>query len=198
MPYAFFLLNGFVLLKTFVGPAMAGIGAISSNSGLLVFPKVRPLDILLARFLFELVSSLFSFTIFSLIGLWIGIQISLAHLHILLATFIITWLLGSGTGLVLAVGTAHFQSLEKIFNFIKRPLIFVSCILYPLYNLPNVAQKILLYNPLVHTIELSRKSMFPLYHIGQVNLFYPTAAAIIVCAVGTCMFHNNRHILTLR
>lgn len=198
MPYAFFLLNGFVLLKTFVGPAMAGVGAISANSGLLVFPKVRPLDILLARFLFELITSVFSFTVFCLVGLWMGIQLSLGHLHVLLATFIITWLLGSGAGLMISVGTAHFQSVEKIINFIKRPLIFVSCILYPLYNLPNIAQKILLYNPLVHTIELSRKSMFPLYHIGQVNLFYPTAAAIILFAIGICMFHNNRHFLTLR
>lgn len=113
MPYAFFLLNGFVLLKTFVGPAMAGVGAISANSGLLVFPKVRPLDILLARFLFELITSVFSFTVFCLVGLWMGIQLSLGHLHVLLATFIITWLLGSGAGLMISVEPLTFNPLKK-------------------------------------------------------------------------------------
>jgi capsular polysaccharide transport system permease protein len=87
---------------------------------------------------------------------------------------------------------------EKIAAFIKRPLLFVSCVLYPLYNLPGVAQKALLFNPLVHTIELSRKSLFPLYHIGDVNLLYPTFAAIVFLAIGICLFHNHRHHLTRR
>ena len=196
MPYAFFLLNGFVLLQTFSGPMMSGMGAISSNHGLLVFPKVQPFDLLLARFIFELATSLVSFAVFCLAGLWYGIPLSLGHLHELLACFVLTWLIGSGFGMIFCVGATHFQSVEKIVAFVKRPLLFLSCVLYPLYNLPNIAQKILLYNPLVHTIELSRKCLFPLYHVGAVNLFYPTAAAIVVFAIGICLFHNNRHFLT--
>jgi capsular polysaccharide transport system permease protein len=198
MPYAFFLLNGFVLLQTFGGPMTAGMGAISSNLGLLVFPKVQPLDLLLARFVFELISSLLAFTTFCAIGMWMGVQLSLAHIHVLLASFILTWLLGCGFGLILSVGAAHYQSVEKISAFIKRPLVFFSCVLYPLFGMPDAAQTILLYNPLVHTIELSRKSLFPLYHIGAVNLVYPTAVAIVIFSFGICFFHNNRHFLTQR
>lgn len=198
MPYAFFLLNGFVLLKTFVGPMTSGMGAISSNLGLLVFPKVQPLDLLLARFIFELVSSLMSFTVFCLAGMWMGVHLSLGYLPNLLAAFVITWLTGCGFGLLMSVGTSYFQSVEKIVAFIRRPLIFVSCVLHPLYNLPNVAQKALLYNPLVHTIEMSRKSLFPLYHVEGVNLVYPAAIAIVVFAVGISVFHNHRHFLTQR
>ena len=59
--------------------------------------------------------------------------------------------------------------------------------------------KILLWNPLVHTIELSRKSLFPLYHITpDVNLAYPASVAIVIFSVGICFFHNNRHFLTQR
>lgn len=198
MPYAFFLLNGFVLLQTFTGPLTTGIGAISSNQGLLVFPKVQPLDILLARFAFELCSSLLSFTFFCLAGMWFGIQLSLGYLHILLSAFIITWLAGCGLGLIVSVGAAHYQSVEKVVKFIRRPLLFLSCVLYPLYGLPEAARKVLLYNPLVHTIELSRKSLFPLYHIGEVNLVFPAVVAIVVFAIGICFFHNQRHFLTQR
>jgi capsular polysaccharide transport system permease protein len=198
MPYAFFLLNGFVLLKTFGGTMTAGIGAISSNSGLLMFPKVRPLDILLARFLFELATSILSFTVFCIVGIWMGISLSVDYLQILLATFVLTWLLGCGIGLILSVGAAYYNSVEKIAAFIKQPLLFISCVLYPLYNLPGIAQQVLLFNPLVHTIELSRKSLFPLYHTGDVNLLYPTLAAIAFLAIGICLFHNHRHFLTHR
>lgn len=198
MPYSFFLLNGFVLLQTFAGPMMSGIGAISSNLGLLVFPKVQPLDILLARFFFDLLTSLLSFTVFCIVGMWFGIRLSMGHLHILLASFILTWLLGSGMGMILSVGAAHYQSVEKVVAFIKRPLLFISCVLVPFYTLPGVAQRILIHNPLVHTIELSRKSLFPLYHAGAVNLTYPATVAIIVFSIGMCMFHNHRHFLTQR
>lgn len=196
MPYPFFLLTGFVLLKNFKGTMTAGIGAVSGNSGLLIFPKVRPLDLLLARFLFEIGTSMISFILFCVIGMWMGVQLSLGYLQILLATFLITWLLGCGTGLILSVAVVYYGSVEKIAAFISRPLVFVSCVLYPLYNLPSAVQEFLLYNPLVHTIELCRKSLFPLYHTGAVNLLYPACFATVILAFGICLFHNHRHLLT--
>lgn len=198
MPYSFFLLHGFVLLQTFSGTMVAGMKAIPSNMGLLVFPKVQPLDLLLARFLFELLSSLLSFTVFCMVGMWFGISLSLAHLHILLACFLVTWLMGCGFGLLFSVGVVRYPSLDKIVAFIRRPLIFTSCVLYPYFSLPNNAREIISYNPLSHTIELSRKALFPYYHLADLNLAYPTLFAICVLALGICLFHNHRHFLTQR
>jgi capsular polysaccharide transport system permease protein len=195
MPYAFFLLNGFVMLQAFTRPMAAGMSALGANQGLLVFPKVQPLDLLLARFIFELSTSLMSFTIFCLAGMWVGVVISLGHLHVLLATFILTWLIGCGVGMILCVGVAYFQSVEKVLVFVRRPLLFISCVLHPLYAMPNFAQKLLLYNPLVHTIETSRKCLFPLYRIGEANLIYPSIWAIVLFAIGLSFFHKHRHFL---
>lgn len=198
MPYAFFLLNGMILLQAMTGPMTSAMGAISSNLGLLVFPKVQPLDLLLARFLFEFVSATLSFVLFCLIGLWFGVQLSLGSLNLLLACFVITWLLGCGLGLILAVASAYFESVEKVYAFFRRPLIFVSCVLYPLYGLPESVQRILLYNPLAHTIEMSRKALFPLYHVGDINLSYPAICAVVVLAIGVPLFHHHRHNLSHR
>lgn len=196
MPYAFFLLNGFVLMQTLTGPMTSGIGAISSNKGLLVFPKVQPLDLLLARFIFELGLSTLSFTLFCLIGLWMGIGLSLGQLHLIAAAFLITWMIGSGLGLLMAVGASKVPSMEKVLNFLKRPLIFISCVLHPLSSVPTSIQKILLFNPLVHAIETCRHALFPFYQIKGPNLAYPASLAIVVFALGICLFHNHRHRLT--
>ncbi|MES2474376.1 MAG: ABC transporter permease [Verrucomicrobiota bacterium] len=198
MPYAFFLLNGMILLEVVTGSMTSAMGAIGANQGLLVFPKVQPLDLLLARFVFELMSALFSFVIFCLLGMWWGITLSLGSLHVLLACFLITWLMGCGMGLILAVTSAYFESVEKIYAFVRRPLIFVSCVLYPLYGLPDVAKQIVLWNPLVHTIEMSRKCLFPLYHVTDISLVYPTMCAIVVLAIGLPLFHHHRHNLSHR
>ena len=196
MPYAFFVLNGLTLLQCFTGPMMSGMGAITSNLGLLVFPKVQPLDLLMARFLFDLFTSIFSFTLFCLVGMWFGVQLSLGHLHVLLGTFLITWMLGSGMGMIMSVASSEYPSVDKVVAFLRRPLIFVSCVLHPLFSVPSEAQKFLLYNPLVHTIELSRKSLFPFYHVPEVNLLYPTSLAIVIFSFGICLFHNHRHLLS--
>ena len=56
IPYAFFLLCGFMLLNLCTGPINAGLGAINANQGLLVFKKVQPLDPFIARFIFQLLT----------------------------------------------------------------------------------------------------------------------------------------------
>ena len=46
-----------MLLKMVTGPLTAGLSAIRSNQGLLVFKKVQPIDPFIARFLFQLVTN---------------------------------------------------------------------------------------------------------------------------------------------
>ncbi len=198
IPYPFFLLNGYLLMQLFVGPMMSGINSIGANQGLLVYPTVRPLDTFIARFLYELLTTLFSFTLFCSVAMWLGVNISLASLHILGLCYLITWMMGSGLGLIFGVASAHFNEVEKVVMVLKRPLLFISAVLFPLSAMPSTAQDLLLYNPLVHTIELSRNALFPHYHVDGPTLFYPFSFAIVVLAVGLTLFHGNRNFLSQR
>lgn len=196
IPYPFFLLNGMLLLKLFTGPMNTGINAVGANQGLLVYPTVRPLDTFIARFLYELFTTVFSFLLFCSIALWMGVELSFSSLDILFVCFLITWLSGCGLGLIFGVAAAHFKEAEKIVMIVQRPLIFISAVLHPLSALPESHQKMLLYNPLVHTIELSRKALFPFYPAEGPTLVYPAIFAIIVFSVGLILFHGNRNHLS--
>lgn len=196
IPYAFFLLNGFLLLKLFTGPMSIGINAIGANQGLLVYPTVRPLDTFIARFLYELITTVFSFLLFCIIALWIGIKLSFGSLEVLLACYVLTWAMGCGFGLIFGVAAAHFKEVEKLVMVIQRPLLFVSAILFPLSPLPTNIQEFLLMNPLVHTIELSRNALFPFYQVDGADLIFPAAVAIIVLSIGLTLFHGNRNFLS--
>ncbi len=198
IPYAFFTLNGFLLMKLFTGPMNSGINAIGSNQGLLVYPTVRPLDTFIARFIFELLTTAFSFCLFCVIGMWMGIQLSLASLDLLLACYLITWSLGCGFGLILGVAAAHFKEVEKIVMVLQRPLMLVSAVMFPMSALPATARGYLFYNPLVHTIELSRNSLFPHYPVDGSSLSYPLICAIVVLSLGLTLFHGNRNFLSQR
>jgi len=96
IPYSFFLLCGFMLLRLITGPIKVSNQAISSNAGLLVFRQVQPLDVFVSRYLFEICSTGLAFFIFCIIGAWVGIGISVQHVFSLILCLLITWLLGCG------------------------------------------------------------------------------------------------------
>lgn len=198
IPYPFFLLCGFMLLSMLTGTLNAGINAIPANQGLLVFRKVQPLDPFLARFIFQFLTITAAITVFCSIAYWLGVSISLARIPEVLLCIGITWALGSGLGLHLGIACMKFNELEKVVQYIQRPLIFLSAVFYPIDTIPPEARQYLLYNPLVHTIEIFRMALFPNYHAEQVNLYYPASWALLSCAIGMTLYRNNRHFLTQR
>ncbi|MGB2011514.1 MAG: ABC transporter permease [Akkermansiaceae bacterium] len=198
IPYIFFILCGFMLLNTCTGCISAGISAISANQGLLVFKKVQPIDPYVARFFFQLCINGFALAFFCVVAYWLGLVISLERIPQAIACVLITWLIGSGFGLHVGIASTKFKEVEKIAAYMPRPLLFFSCVLHPLNGLPPEIQTILLYNPLVHTIESLRINFFPGYHAEGVNLYYPLAWALCCCAFGLMSYRNNRHFLTQR
>jgi capsular polysaccharide transport system permease protein len=196
IPLAYFLLNGMLIFKLFTGPMASGIKSIDSFKTFLVYRSVKPLDTLLASFLYDLCTQFFSFTLFCVVASSLGYGVSLARLDVVLACFLLTWLMGCGIGLIFGVITAHFIEFGKIIRVITRPLVFVSGVLHPLAKLPNEIQYYLMFNPLVHTIEMSRHAFFPHYAIDGPNFFYPSVFAIIVLSLGLTLFHGNRSFLS--
>lgn len=196
MPFAFFVLNGKLLLNLFTGPIDSGMQALKSNKGLLIYPNVRPLDPFLARYFYELITTLFAFVVFTLVAMLLGVQISLSHFHTLAGCYLITWLMGCGIGLIIAVASAHYNELEKVVDVITAPLIFISAVMFSISHIPPLYQKYLLWNPLVHPIEQARKALFPFYHAGDTGLYYPFVVAIVTLSLGLVLFHANRDFMT--
>lgn len=198
IPYAFFLLNGRLLLQLFTGSLRTGVKTVGSNQGLMAYKTVRPLDPFIARFLFQFITTSFSFVLFCIIGAWCGVELSVYYFHMLLISGMITWLFGCGMGLIFGVAAAHFNEVEKVVIVLQTPLLFVSAVLMPLSAMPAQVQDILIYNPLVHTIEQSRKALFPFYDSAGTGLIYPFCIALIALAVGLIVFQLNRNFLSMR
>lgn len=198
IPYPFFVLHGMLLLKLLTGPMNTAINAVGSNQGLLVYPSVKPLDTFIARFLFQLIVTFFSCVLFCLIAFWMGVRFSLGSLHILSTCYLLTWLIGSGLGLIFGVASAYLRETDKILMVLQRPLIFISAVLFPSSAIPAHVREWLLLNPLVHTIELSRKALYPYYSTEGANLTYPTLFAIVVLSLGLTLFHGNKDKITER
>lgn len=198
IPYAFFLLNGMMLLQLLTGCMNAGMNAVNTGKGLLVYPAVKPIDPFISRFLFQLVITLFAYVVFCLAALWLGVDFSLANLGVVLSCYLITWAIGSGLGLILGVTVAHYPEFEKVMGFIQRPLLFISAVLFPSAAVATEARAWLMWNPLVHTIEQARHALFPFYNAAETNLLYPSICALVALAIGVTMFQNNQQFIANR
>ena len=160
------------------------VSSIAANKGLLFYPQVRPLDLVISRTLLEGATQFVVFsilmTIASLADGWNGFNSVLT----IIAGLGLALGLGGSFGLVMCGLISLFPTIERLQSVILRPLFFLSAIFYPLDSVPPVLQHILLYNPIVHTIELVRVGWFPGFQSRHIDPWYPVAWIVVLLFFG--------------
>lgn len=152
--YAVFMAVGFIAFNMFRHILSGSTGAFLANKGLFNYKQVKPIDTILARVLVEV----FITSIIVLIFLFIGFffQYNITAENILMVVFGYLWLLlfSFSVGLVVAVGNTFFLSIGKLVGIFSFGLLLFSAVFFPIISLPPEAQEVLLYNPLVHFMEM--------------------------------------------
>jgi capsular polysaccharide transport system permease protein len=153
--YAVFMASGFVAFNMFRHILSASSGAFTANRGLFSYKQVKPIDTIIARGLVEVFLTSIIVVIFLLIGFFFQYDNYLPE-NILMVALGYLWLFffSLSVGLVIAVGNTFFISVGKFIGVISFGLLIFSAVFYPLISLPPAAQEILLYNPLVHFMEM--------------------------------------------
>ena len=159
--YAVFMASGFIAFNMFKNILSGSKGALSANKGLLNYKQVKPIDTILGRVLLQV----FLTSIIVIIFLFIGFifKYPFEAQNILLVFIGYAWLLlfSFSIGLLTAVGNAFFTGIGKTVNILSFGLLIFSAVFYPLISLPTFAQDILLYNPLVHFMEMIHAAYIP-------------------------------------
>lgn len=186
--FALFLAIGLLGFRFFINAGQRSAAALSANRGLMGYRQVKPVDTVLVRAVLEGL-----ITLFVLIVLLAGV--ALVGFDVLphdplkaLEAYGILWILGVGYGLVVSVGVALVPEIDKVFNLMSTPLYFASGVFFSPAMLPPVAQEWLLYNPVIHGLELARAAFFPEYHLVQgVSDSYLTAFSFSMLLFGLAL-----------
>ena len=167
--------------------------SIKANVGLLNYPQVKPISCIFARFLFELFLLLLTACCLYFIFWWFLDLVPVYNDPLRTCQAVgVTLLFGVGIALLLGVYTTLYPTIGKIFAMMSRPLVFLSCIIHSLRDLPQTAQKYLLYNPIVHLVEVARELLFDLHQYPGVSLTYPFIWAISTLGIGFVAYYVNR------
>lgn len=184
LPMAAFLVTGFIPYFAFQRTATQNMNAINGNKGLLFYPTIRPLDLVAARTSLEVATTAVVFVLLSAAAAaWEGFA-GVQSLLLTVAGVSLCCALGAGLGLIFCGLTVFSTAVERLVSPLMRPLFWVSALFFSTNEMPTDAQQLLLYNPLLHAIELTREGWFPGYHVPQVSLLYPTVWVIVFAYFG--------------
>lgn len=191
--YPVFLVTGLVPFFLYQNLANRLMDGIDANKGLFAYRQVKPLDTLLARAVVEAIMNLvvYAFTL-GILG-WLGYHV-LPHRPLeMLGVNLLLVLFGTSFGVLVAVLSHDRPRLRSMVRMTMLPLYFASGAVFAVDLLPREYIEILLWNPMLHLVELSRASFVPQYTpTDGVNALYPTLYMLMMAAVGLMLYQSNR------
>lgn len=186
-----FLINGIIPYFVFSSISTRSIGAIEANQGLFNYRPVKPIDTIIARTILEtVIYAIVYVLLMTLLGL-IGEDFEIINILNLFLVWILLVLFSFGVGLVFMVVGKTFPETEKFLPIILKPLYFVSCIMFSLHSIPKEYWPYLLWNPIVHIVELSRQSLVPGYYSDGVSINYLAYCSLTILFIGLALYKNR-------
>lgn len=188
-----FMITGFVPFAIFRDTMSQTQSAIAQNTMLVGFPQVTTFDLIVARALLELAVLLCVLTIMLFGTGLLGLDVRCENPLALLAVCLLLSMTGLGLGFTFASLTPLIPSIRQLSaQALGRPLFLGSGLFYVVDSLPQSARDVLLYNPILHMIELGRSAYFYEYESQHASWFYAGFWALGMLAFGMTLHQALR------
>ena len=182
--FAVFLATGFIAYNLFKNLVIHSMGAFDANQALFIYAQVRPIHTIFSRLLVEFLVSIFVSIFFLTIGWYFHAEIIPDNLLNVILAVLWFMLFGFSLGLLFAVIGTFYETFRKIINLIFTPMLFLSALFYTVDQLPVNAREYILYNPIVHFIELIHGSYINVLTTDYVDFGYMFLWTIIPLFLG--------------
>ena len=185
---AMFIMSGLLSYQMARNTATRSTESVRANEALFSYRQVKPVDTVLVRAYLE-ASLMVTNTLLILAGAaFVGYSVAPANIFTVLAAFFLMGMLGLGLGLILSVATEFVPELRKLVGLLWMPVYFLSAVMYPTTALPHPYREWLLWNPLVHGVEMVRNGFYAQYTLATgTSLSYLAMWALSTIALGLAL-----------
>ncbi len=193
MPIVPFMLTGIVPFTLFRDSMTQMQGAIAQNRMLFAFPQVTTFDVIFARGLLEvlLLGGVFAMLLFGMHIVGYDIQIE-RPLGVLAACALLA-MMGMGFGFMFASLSPFIPSMKQISGALMgRPLFLSSGVFFIAETVPASVRDYLLYNPLMHMLELLRSAFFQEFESDYGSWDYAVTWAFCTFGLGLLVHQAMR------
>jgi capsular polysaccharide transport system permease protein len=186
LPVAAFAITGYSSLLLWRNTVGRSLNAIEPNRSLLFHRQVRVFDLFYARILLEVSGATMSFFVLSIVFSTFdfgGMTWPADPLKISIAWFLLAWFAGA---LALFMGAlAHMTELiERIWHVVAYLILPFSGVFYMVDWLPRSVQKIVLFVPIVHGVEMLRDGYFGEAVKTHYEVFYLATCSLVLSLFG--------------
>ncbi len=187
-----FLATGIIPFLLFRRMITRGMSAIEGNRALFSYRQVKPLDTLIARAVLEITIYSIVFVVFMAGAGWLGFDIAAQDPLGVMAVFFTLGLFGLGLGALACVFATFVPDATLIVPLILRPLYFISGIFFSIERVPAEYREYLLWNPVLHAMELIRASYFQRIDTAYGDPLYLLWFTVGALSLGLLTFHACR------
>lgn len=191
--YPVFLATGLIPFFLFQHLALRLMDGIDANRGLFAYRQVKPLDTLISRACVEALMNLLVYAFTLTLLAWLGYHVVPHQPLEMIAVNLLLIALGFSCGTYFAVVSHGRPRVRSLIRLATWPLYFASGVIFPVDLAPREIFEWLLWNPLLHVIELSRHAFIPEYALTEgVNAWYPIFFALGMGALALALYRVNR------
>lgn len=191
--YAVFFVTGMIPFQLYQNLSNRLMDGIGSNLGLFAYRQVKPIDVMLARAAVEALMIMLVYAFCLSILAWLNYHVAPADPLGVIGVNLLLLAFGTGYGVFVAVLTHDRPRLRATIRMIGLPLYLASGVMFPVDALPRPMIEILLWNPLMQMVELSRHAFLPAYVPTEgVTVLYPLLFTLALNALGLALYWTNR------
>ncbi|WP_151778379.1 ABC transporter permease [Acinetobacter brisouii] len=181
---AAFAITGYSYVLMWRNVASRCAQAVSPNLSLMYHRNVRVIDIFFARIILEISGITISFIMLSSIFIITGLMPMPADIFLMLQAWGLLILFAIGLGMVIGVVSEFSEVFDRIWHTINYLFFPLSGALFFVDSLPTSVQKIALYIPPLHAIEMLRHGYFGSIVRTHEDPFYLFVSSIILILFG--------------
>ncbi len=184
----FFMVYGMMQIQLFLMTFSAVALSISRNKALFAFRQVKPISAVISSAVFEMLVKIFVFFVVLIIAFFLNMEIRLDDLLMLIICFLQLWVFAASLGIIFAIFRAFIPEIEKVRGMLVRPLFFISGVFFSLKDIPKEYWPYLNWNPILHSIELTRDAAYSSYQADGVSYFYVNFSCFAVLLIALSLY----------
>lgn len=189
--------SGFIIFYMFSKIAIKAITGVSRSQRFSDLRRIRPLDVLIAGAVVEV-------QIYGTCLFFVILAVSLFEWQFVVADpgaavlmFLLVAVTSLGVGLTSLIVGHRFKVVKIVVDVVIKQLLFwTSGLFFTVALMPDYVRPFLLWNPLLHGIELFRHAMQPTYPIPGISLSYVLIWAFVSLGFSMLAYGNNEQLLS--
>lgn len=188
VPIQLWMMVGMVSFFLFRRTAVQVLHAIDCNRAFFAFRQVRPFDAALSRAVVEAFSMFWVALVIAIAFVFAGFDLMPDNILLILLSLFGLWLLGLGYGLISSVMMRLVPDSGFILQIIMLPLMIISGVIIPVTSIPEPYRSYLMFNPILHGVEVLRLAFWSGYHTVEVSLWYLYEWTLVFIVIGMALY----------